>query len=249
MLLILHEEGIYSLSTTTATKRRVSAPRKIASPPRKANKAWQKKSSRWDVRHSRSFRFQIRAPSSGADSWDVMPLHKKPSESLSHVLGKGFLWSLFKEQYGSQSEQIILVETPIPEETRFIPDVVAFQDEVLKGKNPNLTDDELELLLQRLQPTFWGESGRMSAEKAAALAAKYPHTHFVHFRWGSQVTMDIFEEIENAVLPTLHHRTAPFQFALIPDEPKRLMAEDGAVLLQKNDVQWRTAGFDIDLNY
>ena len=95
-----------------------------------------------------------------------MPLHKKPRESLSHVIGKGLIWSLFKDEYGSQPSQAILVETPIPEEPRYVPDVVAFEDASLFG----YSDEEPPII--GLQPTFWGESGRMSADKAAALAWK-----------------------------------------------------------------------------
>lgn len=241
---LLERASPLAISTPRRTKKRK------ASPPRKTDQAWrysQPKSSKWDVRHTKSFRFEIRSPaSSDAKEWDVMPLHKKPRESLSHVLGKGLIWSLFKDRYGSQPNQQILVETPIPEEDRFVPDVVAFEcDTTIRKPEEELFPIELK----GKHPTFWGESGRMSAEKAAALACKYPNTHFVHFRWGSMVTMDIFEEIENAVLPTLQRRTAPFQFALIPEKPSQFLAEDGTVLLKKEDIQWRTAGFDIDLNY
>jgi len=61
--------------------------------------------------------------------------------------------------------------------------------------------------------------------------------------------MDIFEEIETAVLPSLHYRTAPFEFALLSDKPQVFVDDDGTVLVRKEDLQWRTARFDIDLAY
>lgn len=186
-----------------------------------------------------------------------MPLHKKPRESLSHVMGKGILWALFQEDYGvAANHQAIWVETPIPQEPRFVPDVVAFDvccdpdnetDRIQLPREQGQLVDPSILSVQDHDPTFWGESGRMSAEKAAALAWKYPHTHFVHLRWGP--TMDIFEEIETAVLPSLQHRTAPFQFALLHDKPQCFAKEDGTVSLRKEDLQWRTARFDIDVDY
>ena len=187
-------------------------------------------------------------------------MHKKPRESLSHVLGKGVLWALFVGDYGDANQnQTIWVETNIPQEPRFTPDVVAFDNNKVptpvsrensdkRRRRQRFQPHELEFVKDD-NPTFWGESGRMSAEKAAALAWKYPHTHFVHLRWGSQLNMDIFEDIETAVLPSLQHRTAPFEFALLKDKPQCFIDEDGTVLLQKKDLQWRTARFDIDMAY
>ena len=237
------------------------------------------KKSKWDVRHTKNFRFTLKAPAATPSStntninnninattigWDTLPMHKKPRESLSHVLGKGLLWALFKDQYGNHSNhQMILVETPIPQEPRFVPDAVAFQLLHVPSKSTACTTTSSADLsenhtnpvhfqpdtVETLQPTFWGESGRMSVEKAEALATKYPHTHIVHFRWGATVSMNIFEEIEAAVLPTLEKRTAPFEFALFQDHPKNCIDEDGVVALRKEDLQWRKVGFDIDLQY
>jgi hypothetical protein len=219
------------------------------------------KKSKWDVRHTKSFRFELKAPKLLVESisaahqhqspcsFDTLSMHKKPRESLSHALGKGLLWALFKDQYGTLSTQTIMVETPFPDEPRYVPDVVAFQ-------HPTTTQANLQDFLTRLpegtQPTFWGESGRMSAEKALALACKYPNTHFVHLRWGSsdQNTLaDFFEDIETAILPILHQRSAPFQFVFLANEPQSFVEEDGTVKIRKEDLQWRTAGFSIDRNY
>ena len=255
-----------SLSTSIQSNtKKLTKPK--GSPPRKQSKQWrysQPKSSRWDIRHTKSFRFDLQTLSSSIHSMhDSLPMHKKPRESLSHVLGKGILWALFQDEYGAPPKQTILVETPIPQEPRFVPDVVAFDVPTpatvdVDRRNLNIPASHSTQQQQRPdyhefvkdhQPTFWGESGRMSAEKAAALAWKYPHTHFVHLRWGSQVSMDIFEDIETAVLPSLQHRTAPFEFALLNDKPQHFVEEDGTVSLRKEDLQWRTARFDIDLNY
>jgi hypothetical protein len=65
------------------------------------------KKSKWNVRHTKSFRFELKSPisqqSETSSFFDTLPMHKKPRESLSHVLGKGFLWALFKDQYGVPS--------------------------------------------------------------------------------------------------------------------------------------------------
>jgi hypothetical protein len=178
-----------------------------------------------------------------------LSMHNKPRESLAHALGKGLLWALFKEQYGTLSTQTKLVETPIPEEPRYVPDVVAFQHP--RTMQANL-QDFLTWLPEGTQPTFLGVSGRMSAEKAVALACKYPSTHFVHLRWGSsnQNTLaDCFEDIEAAIIPIFHHRAAPYQFVFLANEPRSFFEEDGTVKIRKEDFQWRTAGFSIDRTY
>ena len=268
-----------SLSTLTAAATQINNLKNVklkpkVSPPQKQSKQWRyskPKTSRWDIRHTKSFRFELQTALSLSTSTRnkttttnnnnilTLPMHKKPRESLSHVMGKGILWALFQAEYGvASNNQTIWVETPIPQEPRFVPDVVAF--DVVAPDNESSTDridpphhevllDHSLLFVNDHAPTFWGESGRMSAEKAAALAWKYPHTHFVHLRWGSRVTMDIFEEIETAVLPSLQHRTAPFQFALLSDKPQCFVEEDGTMSLRKEDLQWRTARFDIDLDY
>jgi hypothetical protein len=247
----------FSAIITASAQRRHSASLLSESKPWRYSSP---KKSKWDVRHTKSFRFELKAPKLPVDnssaarlqsscSCDTLPLHKKPRESLSHVLGKGLIWALYKDQYGILSTQTILVETPIPEEPHYVPDVVAFQHPTYMQSD---SKDFLSWLPEGTTPTFWGESGRMSAEKAAALASKYPSTHFVHLRWGSsdQNTLaDFFEDIETAILPVLHFRTAPFQFVFLANEPRSFVEEDGTVKIRKEDLQWRTAGFSIDHNY
>eukprot|EP00797_Seminavis_robusta_P030948 Sro65_g036880.2 (259) ;mRNA; r:104705-105744 len=239
---------------TTKKSQRPKAPQRT----RPAAKPWRyssPKNSRWDVRHTKSFRFELLLKASGTLT---LPMHKKPRESLSHVLGKGLLWALFQDRYGSNPTQTILVETPIPQEPRYVPDVVAFHHPkiIIPSAAQQQQQDDTALLHSFLehdiQPSFWGESGRMSAEKAADLAHKYPNTHLVHLRWGSgdqNTHAGFFEEIETAILPSLHYRTAPFEFAFLAREPKSCVDEDGVVRITRDDVQWRTAGFGIDRNY
>jgi len=295
-----------SPTTTSRSATTTSVVTPISRPSKNNNKPWrysQPKASKWDIRHTKSFRFQIQIPVAADDSsssnhnllehsnnnFERLPLHKKPRESLSHVLGKGLLWALFKDQYAPSSpssspysSKQIFVETPIPGEDRFVPDVVAFDYSTLtedgsiiigNDSSPSSSSQNHPAIPpehqpQRSQshyeqPTFWGESGRMSADKAASLAWKYPHTHFVHLRWGyPQVTMDIFEEIEDAVLPAVQHRTAPFEFCLLPGQPKDYLLlsesddkgasndeESTTVSISREDCLWRTARFDIDINY
>ena len=259
LLLLSSKFGVGASLTIASLPRHSKIKNPKASSPQKQSKLWrysEPKRSRWDIRHTKSFRFELQPPSltstvsSPSQLVEPLQMYKKPKESLSHVMGKGILWALFKEDYGLPPTQTIFVETPIPQESRFVPDVVAFEvppsETVSHNNGQNIT---IPLQVQHHNPTFWGESGRMSTEKAAALAWKYPHTHIVHLRWGSQMSMDIFEEIETAVLPSLHYRTAPFEFALLSDKPQVFVDDDGTVLVRKEDLQWRTARFDIDLAY
>lgn len=291
-LLLLMSRDIWALSTTTTSTTKISrkkakniakqttkAPTVTSTSSTSKSSFWRyskPKSSKWDVRHTKSFKFTLYAPSltststsnndndnDGNESFDSVVLHKKSRESMQHVLGKGILWALFKDQYGyrcgsnaDDNPNSIFIETPIFGEDQFIPDVVAFGDDETCGTAippiaKSMTCSNFFSPTQHPQPTFWGESGRMSIEKAATLARKYPNTHIVHLRCGHSINnMDIFEEIENhAVLPAFLHRSKPFTFAIFPHDPKSIVDENGIIQITHKDLLWRTARFDIDPNY
>lgn len=159
-------------------------------------------------------------PASGS----TVTLRKKPNESLEHVLVKGILWSVFglAEHGGGRA----FVERDVGD--RRVPDVV-----VLPADGGGGVEDAA--------PLFWGESGRMSPDKAAELLERYPHTHIVHMRWGmGEAGTRWIEEIEERIGPTLARRTAPFEIGLVREDPRNFFDEEGNVRARREDFDWVT---------
>lgn len=133
---------------------------------------------------------------------------KKPVESLEHVLMKAFLWALYLPQYPDLS-----VEIPIGD--RYKPDVVQL--------------DPLG------QPQFWGEAGKVGADKVASLLRRYPRTHFAVAKWATPLAP--FAELVREALDG-RPRRAPFDLLGFPaDSGDRFIAEDGTVRIDPDAIE------------
>lgn len=210
-----------SVKTKSTTRRgsTVSRWRGNYVPPKKSN---------WDVRKSKTMRFKLYSED-GKASIDVL---KKSQETLQHVLGKGIIWALHRRTYPN-----IYVEKDIGDKR--VPDVVSFEDGYEIRTDGHESSASQSICSNPLQPLFWGESGRMSPQKAAEIASKYPSTHFVHLRWGMENDENWSRDIEYALRPTLSNRSAPFEFAVLKCDPKEFVDEDGVICIDRGDVVWR----------
>ena len=139
----------------------------------------------------------------------TLELEKKRYESMQHVITKALIWSLFQSDYSP-----MYIEKDIGDPD-YLPDVVS------STSSANVL--------------FWGESGRMSVDKAIQLAKRYPDTHFVNIRWGVSLS-DYTQDFEKA-LRTIP-RNQPFQFGAIPDVWDYCNDETGEIQISMQDVDW-----------
>lgn len=149
-------------------------------------------------------------------------LQKKKYESVQHVLVKALLWKLFSTEYPN-----IEIEKDIGDPS-YLPDVISLA---------NVKDDE------GCKPLFWGESGRMSLEKALDLSQRYPDMHIVWMRWGISLT-DFVAQVAPALSSSSSSsspasRSGRFTLAAIPrKEIWEFVDDDGNVIISKEDVEW-----------
>lgn len=134
---------------------------------------------------------------------------KKRGETLQHVLGKAVIWSLYKETYPE-----LEVEDDIGDEK--LPDCIA-----VRGG----------------EPVFWGESGRMSVEKAVGLAERFPDTHLVHLKWGDMLA-DFAPEVRKVMKARGVQRSAAFEFGTLPYDCWRFLDDEGRLRITRDDVVW-----------
>ena len=142
---------------------------------------------------------------------DVRTFDKKRGESLQHVLTKAILWSLYQDLYSD-----IRIEHDI-QDPEYLPDCV-------------MVDQQKKVL-------FWGESGRMSVQKAVDLAQRYPDTHLVHIRWAVDV-QDFAPTIIRNIQAREIQRRGKFEFASIPNDVWRYFDEYNTINIQRSDLQW-----------
>jgi hypothetical protein len=90
----------------------------------------------------------------------TLVLVKRPGEGAEHVLMKAVLWALYLPAYPA-----LAVEVPVGD--RYKPDLVAAGPD---GR-----------------PAFWGEAGKVSAQKIRALARRFPDTHFAVAKWTTRL--------------------------------------------------------------
>jgi len=134
---------------------------------------------------------------------------KRSIEKTSHVLMKAFVWALYLPEYPD-----LAVETPIG--LRYKPDVVAL--------DPNR------------QPSFWGESGQVGADKLEALLRRYRNTHFAFAKWDTRLDM---LQASIARITRTSRRSAPIDLLHFPaDSAERFIAADGAIGLSHADIEW-----------
>ncbi len=135
-------------------------------------------------------------------------LVKKPGETMEHVLMKAFLWALYLPAYPG-----LAVEVPIGD--RYKPDLVELDAD---GR-----------------PAFWGEAGKVSAEKTRALARRFPDTHFAVAKWAER--LDPRVALVRQVLAG-RVRRAPFELLSFPaDAAERFVAADGTLAVRFEDVE------------
>jgi hypothetical protein len=149
-------------------------------------------------------------------------LEKNKYESLQHVLTKALLWKLFQEDYPD-----IQIELDISDPD-FLPDVISLPPSTAT------TDSDPS-------PLFWGESGRMSLDKALELAERYPATHIVHLRWGMALS-DYVPDYAPA-LSKVQNRTARYTFGAIQRKEVWDFFQEGddgviTVQIEKEDAEW-----------
>jgi hypothetical protein len=141
---------------------------------------------------------------------DKLVLHKKRYESLQHVLTKAVLWSLYKDQYPN-----VTIESDVGD-ADYLPDASSMS---VAGS-----------------PLFWGESGRMSVQKAKTLAERYPETHIVHIRWGLSLHSYVNNYIK-AIQPI--PRSQPFTFgAIVTKDVWHYFDDNGQIRIEKQDLEW-----------
>lgn len=134
---------------------------------------------------------------------------KKVNERAEHVVMKALLWALYLPTYPD-----LAVEIPVGD--RYKPDVVSLD--------------------ARGQPRFWGEAGRVSKDKAHALARRYRATHFAIAKWATRLDPWI-EIVEDAIAGL--ERTAPIDLLNIPsDSASRFIDDRGVIHLTHQDLTW-----------
>ncbi len=148
----------------------------------------------------------LRAPAPGGPQKVVFV--KKQQEGIEHVLMKAFVWALYLPAYPD-----LAVEIPIGD--RYKPDIVQLD--------------------ARGEPVFWGEAGKVGADKIASLLRRYPDTHFAMAKWA--VPLAPFEAIVRDALDG-RPRHAPFDLLrLPPDSAERFIAADGTITISFEDVE------------
>lgn len=141
---------------------------------------------------------------------------KKKQEGIEHVLMKAFLWGLYLPTYPETTVEIGIGD-------RYKPDLVQ-----LDGRG---------------EPVFWGEAGKVSADKIDSLLRRYPDTHFALAKWAAP--LDPFVEMVEGALDG-RPRRAPFDLLrLPPDAGERFIANDGTITLTFDDVERVRIGGDV----
>lgn len=152
--------------------------------------------------------------SDGADLRKLV-LVKKRGESIEHVLMKAVLWALYLPDYPG-----VQVEVPIGD--TYKPDLVA------------LAPPPGGLAYGDPEPVFWGEAGKVSAQKWASLLRRFPDTHFAFARWAERLGPHV--AIVEAALDG-RPRRAPFDLlSLPPDTADRFLRDDGTVEVALADL-------------
>lgn len=145
----------------------------------------------------------------------TLVLIKRPIESAEHVLQKALLWALYLPRYPQ-----LRVEVPLPQPSRYKPDLLALQ--------PDISGQP--------EPVLWGECGEVAVEKLRFLLSRYRRTHFVFSKWNTR--LDPFAELISRALPD-QRRSAPVELLGFPASAADLIAADGTILLDQLDVERR----------
>lgn len=135
---------------------------------------------------------------------------KKARERSEHVLMKAFIWALYLPVYAD-----LVVEIGVGD--RYKPDVVSLDPDG--------------------QPRFWGEAGRVGADKIRSLARRHRDTHFAIAKWDTRFSP--FLRVVSDALAGLQ-RSAPFDLLNFPaDSAERFVNERSQIQVTHADVEWR----------
>jgi hypothetical protein len=134
---------------------------------------------------------------------------KRRLESVSHVMIKALLWALYVPLYPE-----IIVERAIDD--RYKPDLVSLD--------------------RQGRPIFWGEAGKVGAQKIESLARRYRRTHFAIAKWDQRL-VPLAELVSDALRGV--RRDAPFDLISFPaDSAERFIDERGEIVIDFEDIEW-----------
>jgi len=130
-------------------------------------------------------------------------------ERTVHTLMKALLWGLYLPDYPDLKVEIRI-------DDRYKPDVISM--DTRQGK-----------------PRFWGESGRVGADKITALTKRYRYTHFALAKWEKHMG-NIVRTVDECL--TGIKRDAPFDVIIFrEDDIERFLSDDGELTLSLDQVQ------------
>lgn len=150
-----------------------------------------------------------------AEDGAKLVLAKKRGESIEHVLMKAVLWALYRPLFPG-----VRVEAPIGDV--FKPDLVA------------LAPPPGGLAYGDPAPIFWGEAGKVSADKWSSLFRRFPDTHFALARWNERLAPHV-AIVEKAIEG--RPRRAPVDLIRVPPDVERHLVRDGTLALSFADVE------------
>ena len=150
-----------------------------------------------------------------APSGEKLVLVKKPIESLEHVLMKAFLWALYLPRYPDLAVEVGIGDAYKPDLVQLAPPPggLAYGDP---------------------EPVFWGEAGKVWADKWRSLLRRFPDTHFALAKWAER--LDPHAEVVEKALGG-RPRRAPFDLLAIPSDARQFVADDGTVTISFDDVE------------
>ena len=142
-------------------------------------------------------------------------LVKKRGESIEHVLMKAVLWALYLPDYPEMQVEVSIGDA-------YKPDLVA------------LAPPPGGLAYGDPEPVFWGEAGKVSADKWRSLLRRFPDTHFALARWAER--LDPHVEILRDALDG-RPRRAPIDVLALPhDAADRFVSDNGTVRVSLADL-------------
>ena len=133
----------------------------------------------------------VRAPDG-----EKLVLVKKRGESIEHVLMKAALWALYRPAYPELQVEVAIGDA-------YKPDLVA------------LAPPPGGLAYGDPEPVFWGEAGKVSADKWRSLLRRFPDTHFALARWNER--LEPHAQILRQALDG-RPRRAPIDLVRVPPE-------------------------------
>ena len=135
-------------------------------------------------------------------------LIKRPVERQRHVIMKAFLWALYLPQYPQ-----LQVEVSIGQ--KYKPDLVAFESGI---------------------PKFWGEAGKISAQKLRHILARQRNTHFGFAIWASSLAA--FETRVRRQIKGVRRKAPVDLIRFLPQDDERFISQRGQIDISHADVEW-----------